>query len=210
MKSQNFDIKKLLIIDDDEMVLSSLKKQLKGYSIFTSKGGSEALLFLKIGELFPDLILCDIMMPEIDGFQFVKILRENSDYFHIPVMFITGFPEDERRIKSLELGAIDYLIKPFRKEEILLKVRNILEYQDRFKEHLDNKSNRRKIESKFLEYDMTLQESEIIKLILNENLIYKEIAYKMKISLRTVESHISHIYKKMNINSKKELIKIFE
>lgn len=202
-----------MIIDDDELVLNSLKKQLKGYNLFTSKSPEESLLLLKVGNLTPDLILCDIIMPEMNGFEFVKILRENSDLLHIPVMFITGFPEDERRLKSLELGALDYLTKPFRKEELLLKVRNILEYQERLKNRIIvnlDKKNTDKIESNFSQYDITLQEREIIKLLVYNKMIYKEIAYEMNISLRTVESHIANVYKKMNINSKKELISFFK
>jgi len=199
----------ILIIDDDEMILNSIKKQLKGYNLFTSKNPEESLLLLKAGELTPDLILCDIMMPEMDGFEFVEKVREIERFRHIPIIFITGICEDSYRIKGLELGAIDYLTKPFRKEELLLKIKNILDIQEKYKTHIIenavNHSRNEIIKKFFIQMNLSTRETEVAMMVtsLYSGVVISE---KLNLSIRTVENHLQNIYRKLSINSRKELM----
>lgn len=127
----------IMIIDDDDIVIESLKKQLGNfYNLIVCKNGIEALKYFDNNKTV-DVIVSDIMMPEMDGFEFIYTLREERKIYHIPLIFITGYLCDEyHKIKGLKLGAIDYILKPFSKGEILNKVKNIIDLQQNMKELL--------------------------------------------------------------------------
>ena len=104
------------------MVTTVLSK--RGYQIHTAIDGQEA--YLKAIELKPDLIVTDIMMPKMDGWTLVRSLRARSDLALTPVIFLSALGGDEDRIQGFRLGADDYLPKPFRFEELDLRVSNAL------------------------------------------------------------------------------------
>ena len=111
----------LLIVDDDNFNLRVLSNILQPqYNVFTASGGAEAVELAE--ELLPDLILLDIMMPDMDGYQVVKALKKNDITARIPVIFITGLSEDDSEKEGLELGAVDYINKPFNDEIVKLRV----------------------------------------------------------------------------------------
>ena len=112
---------KILIVDDNQKILFNLKLLLKhkGYKPITATNGVEALEILSnLGEA-PDLILCDIVMPKMDGYEFYQKVSENPGYNFTPFIFITAKtdPEDVRLAKKL--GVDDYITKPFKKEDLL-------------------------------------------------------------------------------------------
>src|SRR4051812_19047916 len=104
------------------MVTTVLGK--RGYAISTASDGQEA--FVKAVEMKPDLIVTDIMMPKMDGWALVRSLRARSDLAMTPVIFLSALGSDEDRIQGFRLGADDYLPKPFRFEELDLRVSNAL------------------------------------------------------------------------------------
>lgn len=116
----------VLIVDDDPWILKMVTTVLgkRGYHIHTAADGQEALQ--KAVELRPDLIVTDIMMPKMDGWSLVRALRARSDLALTPVIFLTALGADEDRIQGFRLGADDYLPKPFRFEELDLRVQNAL------------------------------------------------------------------------------------
>ena len=209
MGEKRYKTSTIFIIDDDERILSSLQMQLKnGYESVVSNCSYEALK--KLEENFsPDLILCDIMMPEMNGFEFVERVRKIEKFRHTPIIFITGIYDDSYRIKGLELGALDYITKPFRKGELLLKIKNILDMQEKYKTHIiENAINhsRNEILMKFF-VQMNLSKREIEVAIMVTSLYSSiVISEKLKLSIRTVEHHLQSIYRKLSINSRKELM----
>jgi two-component system, sensor histidine kinase and response regulator len=117
----------ILVVDDTEQNLSVLGNILmeNGYEVVPATSGKDALE--SITELPPDLILLDIMMPEMDGYEVCKILKDDPKTNEIPVIFLTAKIETEDIVKAFKLGAVDYITKPFRKEELLARVKTHLE-----------------------------------------------------------------------------------
>lgn len=140
---------KLLIVDDVQTNVLLLKALLgrEGYSIMVANNGQEALSRVEI-EL-PDLILLDVMMPEIDGFEVAAKLKENERYAEIPIMFLTALDDTESIVKGFKLGASDFISKPFRKEELMVRLRHqlslvaarkiILQQTEELKKTIDNR-----------------------------------------------------------------------
>jgi DNA-binding response OmpR family regulator len=117
----------VLIVDDDEMNLKYLSSLLKnyGYTTISVSSGYDALL--QLDNTTPDLILLDVMMPEMDGFETCKKIKEKPELMDIPVIFLTGRNYVEDLVKGYESGGIDYFIKPFIKEELLLRIKTHVE-----------------------------------------------------------------------------------
>ncbi|MGQ1945553.1 hybrid sensor histidine kinase/response regulator transcription factor [Geofilum sp. OHC36d9] len=115
----------ILIVEDDSDLNDFLRMGLSSdYQTISSSNGKEALE--KTQELIPDLILSDIMMPEMDGFEFCQAVRKNMGTSHIPIIFLTAKTMQEDEIMGLKLGAVDYIYKPFNLVSVKLKIHNIL------------------------------------------------------------------------------------
>lgn len=114
----------ILVIDDDEKITSMLRRGLafEGYDVHTAFNGAEGLS--KVMTADPDLIILDVMMPQMDGFEVCRRLREGGST--VPVLMLTAKDEVENRVKGLDTGADDYLVKPFALEELLARVRALL------------------------------------------------------------------------------------
>jgi DNA-binding response OmpR family regulator len=120
----------ILIVDDNKINMALLSKVLKNsaYKIIKAESGEEALK--KAEKNLPHLILLDILMAGIDGFQTFEILKQNEKTKDIPVIFMTALGEIENKARGLGLGAVDYITKPFHNEEVLLRVQNHLLIND--------------------------------------------------------------------------------
>jgi len=116
---------RILLVEDEENLLEVVKLnlELEGYLVTTSTTGKDALVKASDPEL--DLILLDVMLPEMDGFEICKRLRDKG--IQTPVLFLTAKGTSEDRITGLKLGADDYLVKPFHLEELLLRVGILLQ-----------------------------------------------------------------------------------
>jgi two-component system response regulator MprA len=115
---------KILVVDDDEKITSMLRRGLafEGYSVATASNGLDGLK--QMIEEDPDLVILDVMMPQVDGWEVVRRLREGGS--SVPVLMLTAKDEVSDRVKGLDLGADDYLVKPFALEELLARVRVLL------------------------------------------------------------------------------------
>jgi CheY-like chemotaxis protein/glycine cleavage system H lipoate-binding protein len=112
--SRSLDI---LVVDDEQVVLDSVKKHLRkeNYSLVTVLSAEEGLDILN--DSVPDIILTDLMMPEIDGLEFMKIVK--NKYPQIPIVMITGYATINTALQATQLGAFDYIAKPFTKSELI-------------------------------------------------------------------------------------------
>lgn len=116
------EVSNVLIVDDvpcNLMLLADIIQN-AGYNARSASSATQALNDIKI--LLPDLILIDISMPEIDGFELCLMLKKNSTTKDIPVIFISALSSAEYRIKGFRLGAVDFIVKPFEREEVSLRV----------------------------------------------------------------------------------------
>lgn len=114
----------ILVIDDDEKITSMLRRSLafEGYKVSTANEAKDGLK--QVLEQEPDLIILDIMMPIIDGWEVCRRIRESGS--SVPILMLTAVDDVEARVKGLDLGADDYLVKPFALEELLARVRALL------------------------------------------------------------------------------------
>lgn len=113
---------RVLLIDDEQFYFKLLGKALKEaeYELEYAKSGSEGLA--KIPSFDPELLIVDLKLPEMDGFQILERLRRDPKYSHIPVIVITGEDELSEKLKAFDLGADDYLVKPFQPEELVARM----------------------------------------------------------------------------------------
>ncbi|MEZ4776714.1 MAG: tetratricopeptide repeat protein [Bacteroidia bacterium] len=120
------DKEKILIVEDNPDVRSYLFDQLKrnGYEVIQTINGQEGLSMAKTH--LPDLILSDVMMPRMDGFQFAKAIRKDQSTSHIPLVLLTAKASEESRITGLETGVDDYLTKPFNEKELKIRIANLI------------------------------------------------------------------------------------
>ncbi|PYI57425.1 response regulator transcription factor [Paenibacillus flagellatus] len=114
----------ILVIDDDDKITSMLRRSLafEGYSVTTAGNGAEGLKQMMAME--PNLLILDVMMPQMDGWEVCRRVREGGS--SVPILMLTAKDEVADRVRGLDLGADDYLVKPFALEELLARVRSLL------------------------------------------------------------------------------------
>ena len=117
------DAKRILVVDDEPRMIGFIRMnlELEGYQVLEAHNGLEALEMIRTQ--LPDLVLLDIMMPQLDGFETLRMLREFSS---IPVIMLTAKGEEDDKVYGLELGADDYVTKPFGSRELSSRVRAVL------------------------------------------------------------------------------------
>ncbi len=142
--------KKLILIVDDvernQQVLAAILFQ-NGYDVAVAQSGSQALEMLK--NIHPELILLDIMMPDMDGIEACRHIMRNENTMDIPVIFLTALSEKDEVVRGFQAGAVDYVTKPFNSEELLARVKTQIELKEKSRriaelnEHLEEKVEER-------------------------------------------------------------------
>jgi DNA-binding NarL/FixJ family response regulator len=195
----------LLLVDDDPNLILLVTDYLRfqGYEVLTAENGLQALEI--INTTTPELIICDIMMPEMDGYSLVQKLRSDPDKQWIPIIFLSAKGQSNDRIKGLETGADVYMVKPFEPEELVAQVKSSLRQTDRLLQHSSKTGS---LEGSFSQVpeniELTQTEIKVIQLVA-QGLPNKEIAERLHVSQRTIESHVSNMLSKTNLNNRTEL-----
>lgn len=203
---------KILIIDDEQHIVELLKYNLEtnGYKVYFSLNGKEGLSIAF--DKKPDLILLDIMLPEMDGYDVCKELRKNKETKAIPVIMLTAKSEELDKILGLELGADDYITKPFSVRELLARVKAVLRRNLKEDEHevyqyedliIDIEKVEVRKKDKLIE--LTLKEFELLKLLIinkgkvltRDFLLDKVWGYEYYGETRTVDVHVRHLRQKI-------------
>lgn len=216
----NFDVNapNLLIVEDNKSMNSYLTGKLsKDFNVRFALNGAEAIK--KIKERIPDLVISDIMMDTMDGFEMAEILNKNPQLNHIPIIFLSAKNAEKDKLKGLDLGVIDYIEKPFSYPLLLGKIVSILSLRGHQDRHLfqnmkdygkkmlpteaENKSDN--FDNNCKNYQLTEREVELAILVMSGKTT-KLIAESLFISETTVSKHIRNIYQKVGVNSKIELI----
>jgi DNA-binding NarL/FixJ family response regulator len=202
--STDRDKKKLLLVDDDPNLVLLVKDYLefRGYEVLAANNGREALEVLD--KDIPDMIICDVMMPEVDGYGFVADLRKRQDIGWIPVLFLSAKGQSQDRIKGLNLGADVYMVKPFEPEELVAQVESSLSQSGRIRQHADTGAPSETLIQVNPSVELTPTELKVVQLVA-KGLANKDIAQHMKLSQRTVESHVSNMLGKTGLNNRTEL-----
>jgi DNA-binding response OmpR family regulator len=121
--SKQFERRKILVVDDEERMVRFIRLNLEhdGFLVSEAFDGKEAIQQLR--DVAPDVILLDVMMPDLDGFEVLQMIRETSK---VPVLMLTAKGEEDDRVRGLELGADDYITKPFSPREMVSRVKAVL------------------------------------------------------------------------------------
>jgi DNA-binding NarL/FixJ family response regulator len=205
MKDANKDSKKLLLIDDDPNLILLVKDYLefRGYAVTTAENGREALEIL--GKDLPDMIICDVMMPEMDGYAFVERIRQDSRSGWVPIMFLSAKGQSQDKVKGLNTGADVYMVKPFEPEELVAQVESSLKQAGRLMKRTNrigaNDSVRLQVPSNV---ELTPTELKVVQLVA-QGMANREIADKLSVSQRTIESHVSNMLNKTSLHNRTEL-----
>lgn len=202
-------MRRILIADDNKNIISILSDYAKkeGYEVFTAFDGEETLDVFDNHKI--DLILLDVMMPKLDGFEVCKIIRETST---VPIIMITARGEDYDKIMGLDIGADDYIVKPFSPGEVMARVRAILRRVSDDKSEIIQYDNLKiDLEKYVVEIDeklvnLTKKEIEILwllvankgKVFTRDNLLDSIWGYDYYGDSRTVDSHIKRLRAKLN------------
>lgn len=122
-----FRNKLILVVDDEERMSRFIRLNLEhdGFKVIEANRGMKAIQ--QIRDQMPDLVLLDVMMPDLDGFEVLQLIRESSQ---VPVIMLTAKGEEDDKVKGLELGADDYVTKPFSPRELVSRVRAVLRRND--------------------------------------------------------------------------------
>jgi two-component system KDP operon response regulator KdpE len=121
--SDQFERHRIMVVDDEERMVRFIRLNLEhdGFIVFDAFNGKQAIQRLR--DVNPDLILLDIMMPDLDGFEVLQMIREIGN---VPVIMLTAKGEEDDRVRGLELGADDYITKPFSPRELVSRVKAVL------------------------------------------------------------------------------------
>ena len=197
-------MKKILVVDDEKPISDIVKFNLtkEGYEVFTAYDGEEALE--KVEEVNPDLILLDIDMPQMDGYETLEEIKKISGCELIPIIFLTGFSEMDYEVRGLKAGAVDYIVKPFAKEILLARVERHLE---RYQQRQHKKSMELSDYAKQIKSQLTPTEWKIA-IAIAEGMENKEIAESMHYSYGYVKNLVARIFSKLEIEKRRELKKL--
>lgn len=203
-----------MICDDEVDVTDLLEYKLEQAGYLTAVTNDPLKVMSRAREFRPDLLLLDVMMPELDGFQVCRILRADASLEHIPVIYLTARGEAEDRIRGLQAGADDYVAKPFDTRELLLRIQSIFKrvVTDGLAPEmvwtvgpieLDEAQHRATVSGQ--EIDLTATEFRLLHLLMErkgrvqsrENLLINVWNYEADIETRTVDTHVRRLRDKL-------------
>ena len=204
---------RILVVDDEPDAIELIRFNLKasGYEVLTAEDGEEALA--KARKFSPDMILLDVMLPEIDGLEVCKILRRDPATASLPIIMLTAKASEIDRVLGLEFGADDYVTKPFSPRELMLRVRNVLKRKESSKEEVE-RFQVRDIELDVSKYevkimgqpiDLTPTEFKLLQILMErkgrvqsrDRLLQDVWGYDQLIDTRTVDTHVRRLREKM-------------
>ena len=185
----------ILIIDDDPVFtrMMSLILQTEGFCVRTVSDGQSGLA--SIGEKRPDLILCDICMPDVDGYVVLEALKRERVLADIPFIFVTGMGERDDIRRGMSSGADDYLPKPFSADELLAAVAGRIKRHEMIIQQCLAPDCEE--EQTILREKITKREREVL-LMVGRGATSREIAKKMGVTLKTIEAHRANLMNKLD------------
>ncbi len=206
--------KRILIVDDEPDVTELVSYQLrtKGYTVETLNNPTQSIA--RIRTFQPDLIILDVMMPEISGIQICRMLRADPKTKTLPVVFLTARAEEADRVLGLEVGGDDYVCKPFSVKELVLRVQGLLRRLSPAEEGAPKRleigsivldSERHEATLKGTPIELTATEFRLLRLLMErkgrvqtrEHLLLNVWNYETEIETRTVDTHIRRLREKL-------------
>ena len=191
----------ILIVDDNPKYLSETLP-LYGYTVQVVTNGEDALKLLEEKSSDIDLVLLDVMMPKMDGWETLKAIRGNYSTKYLPVIMITAVNEEHKIVSGLKYGADDYIVKPYILPNLLARIEAVLR-RSRWQEEKNVKHT--KIEVKGDIEPLTEREREVLTLVA-QGKSNQEIAEKLFVRDVTVKTHLNTIFKKLKVKSRTQAV----
>lgn len=211
---------KILVIDDEEHILELLKfnLELSGFDVYVSTEANQTIEL--IGREKPDLLLLDWMLPKISGIDILKKIRQDEDIYDLPVIMLTAKNMEDDKIQGLNVGADDYITKPFSIKELMARINTVLRryrISDKSQPVIEAgnivlNTDQYKLTVDGLKVDLTRKEFELLKLLMENRgkvlkrdyLLEKVWGYEFYGETRTVDVHIRHLRKKLGLDETSE------
>ena len=195
-------IASILVVDDNPKFLADALP-MYGYDVTVAEDGLQALKILSEENAHFDLILLDVMMPNMDGWDTLKAIRNNNKIKYIPVIMITAVSEDQKVVSGLKIGADDYIVKPFILPNLLARIEAILRRCQWQKEATPKAE-------KTLNKDVTIdvltpKEKEVLALVA-KGASNQEIADKLCVRDVTVKTHLNSVFKKLKVTNRTQAV----
>lgn len=192
----------ILVVDDNPKYLADALP-MYGYDVTTALDGLEALKILTEKEDQFDLILLDVMMPNMDGWDTLKAIRSNKKIKYIPVIMITALSEEQKVVSGLKIGADDYIVKPFILPNLLARIEAVLR---RCQWQKESQNSQEKKLNKDVNIDaLTPKEKEVLALVA-KGASNQEIADKLFVRDVTVKTHLNSIFKKLKVTNRTQAV----
>lgn len=197
-------IAKILLVDDNPKYLKDVLP-MYGYDIVVACDGLQALKALSNKEHQFDLVILDIMMPNIDGWEVLKSIRKDPHYEDIPIIMVTALDSEQKQVSGLKFGADDYIVKPFNLPNLLARLEALL----RRSKWRDKKQQSSSMNLPFTSEDpivpLTSREKDVLKLVA-QGANNQEIAEKLVVREVTVKTHLNSIFKKLNVSNRTQAV----
>ena len=192
----------ILIVDDNPKFLEDALP-MYGYDVTVATDGLEALKILGKENSHFDLILLDVMMPNMDGWDTLKAIRKNKKTEFVPVIMITAVSEDQKVVSGLKIGADDYIVKPFILPNLLARIEAVLRRSNWQKEA---QPKQEKTLNKDVNIDaLTPKEKEVLALVA-KGASNQEIADKLCVRDVTVKTHLNSVFKKLKVTNRTQAV----
>lgn len=195
-------IASILVVDDNPKFLKDALP-MYGYEVTVAEDGIEALKILADEKSNFDLVLLDVMMPNMDGWDTLKAIRKNPKTQYIPVIMITAVSEDQKVVSGLKIGADDYIVKPFILPNLLARIEAVLR-RSKWQAETAGKSERKLNKDANIEA-LTPKEKEVLSLVA-KGASNQEIADKLCVQDVTVKTHLNSIFKKLKVSNRTQAV----
>jgi DNA-binding NarL/FixJ family response regulator len=207
-------MKKILIVDDDRTLRAALMRclQNRGYTVQEAESGAAGLLCFEADP--PDLVISDVMMPQMDGLEFCRRLRETRMGQLVPFLFLSSKDELDDRVQGHQMGADDYLRKPVETRELLAKIEAQMERSHRL--HSEIVRMMQQVEQTARDAVAATEPPEKLPLTPAEEKVFwevlqgltnKQVGDRLFLSPRTVQTHLSNILSKFELENRAQLIR---
>lgn len=201
--------RRLLIVDDEPNLLIAVAAVLRdeGFDVKTARNGREALVM--IAQDPPDLIVSDVRMPGMDGYELARRLRTTANFALIPIVFLSAKDETKDRVEGFRSGVDVYLTKPFEPDELIAVIRAILQRVERTHSTIARLVGNDLPEETVFVRDEELTDAEWrVAEAVARGLSNKEIAAELNLSVRTIENHVSNILAKKQFGNRVEIARL--
>lgn len=192
----------ILVVDDNPKFLADALP-MYGYEVTIAEDGLEALKILGKEDSHFDLILLDVMMPNMDGWDTLKAIRKNKETEFTPVIMLTAVSEDQKIVSGLKIGADDYIVKPFILPNLLARIEAVLR-RSSWQKDAQNKTEKTLNKDVNIEL-LTPKEKEVLALVA-KGASNQEIADKLCVRDVTVKTHLNSVFKKLKVTNRTQAV----